>query len=559
MPGGFICIFDKIKIMQGFLLVCPQINGIIKREKRRPDMKKHMILNLLLFANSILLIMYMGLTINRNMAFNATGTVSLFLSSLMLIDITYMSSCNVRENKVISLFCGLLALHSWYILLSARGSAHTSMAFSALSPVIWYVSINFILMFLFQGGGYRFKKTVGICLAGTCICSLIGLLVSDEIFALFYGIQFLTGLLCFIFIVVFHRKMTAFVIKAEWKCILFSLITVIILFLAYYFSTMGISGHLSNFGIYLPVLLFSMSTHSIIRKEHSSIPLSTVFSRCQRALLLLVGTVICGLSAFASGTPLPLFFLMLDAMFVFVYACNIALDFNLRHGKSGMVRDSKYHAALKQLQQEEQLNLEFANFLHDNILQDLLSVKNMMEKADRPDVRKIITKTLDNMNTYIRERMQDCHPAMLPKLTVKENYQNLLEYISQSFPQRDIRITFECPDSLFLAAPYDIFVYRLLKELVTNVYKHSSGEKAWITLTQDNGIIMLRIKDNGTADAETLSSADPSKHRGLSLITEHVGNMGGSVKITNNFPCGVCIQIALPMKGDVSYQYFVSR
>ena len=105
-----------------------------------------------------------------------------------------------------------------------------------------------------------------------------------------------------------------------------------------------------------------MSTHSIIRKEHSSIPLSTVFSRCQRALILLAGTVICGLSALASDTPLPLFFLMLDAMFVFVYACSITLDFNLRHGKSAMVSESKYHAALEQLQQEEQLNLEFANF-----------------------------------------------------------------------------------------------------------------------------------------------------------------------------------------------------
>ena len=46
---------------------------------------KHITLNLLLLANSILLIMYMGLTLNRNIAFNATGTVSLFLSSLMLI------------------------------------------------------------------------------------------------------------------------------------------------------------------------------------------------------------------------------------------------------------------------------------------------------------------------------------------------------------------------------------------------------------------------------------------------------------------------------------------
>ncbi len=555
-PGGFTRLYGKLEIMQGFLFVRPQINGIIKREKRRPDMK-HITLNLLLFANSILLIMYMGLTINRNMAFNATGTVSLFLSSLMLIDITYISSCNVRGNKVISLFCGLLALHSWYILLSARGDA--SMFFSALSPVIWYVSVNFILMFLFQGSGYKFKKAVSICLTGTCICSLIGLSVSNEIFALFYGIQFLAGCLCFIFIVVFHRKRTAFVFKAEWKCILFSLVTVIILFLAYYFSTMGVSGHLSNFGIYLPVLLFSISTHGIILKEHSSVPLSTIFSRCQSALILLAGAVICGLSALASDTPLPLFFLMLDALFVFIYACNIALDFNLKHGKSAMVRESKYHAALVQLQQEEQLNLEFANFLHDDVLQDLLSIKNMMKKADRPDIREIITETLDNMNTYIRERMQNYRPAMLPKLTVKENYQSLLEYISQSFPHRNIRITFECPNSLFLAAPYDIFVYHLLKELVTNIYKHSTGEKAWITLTQDHGIIMLNVSDNGTADADVLLSADRLKHRGLAMITERVNDMDGSVTISNNHPHGICVQIILPMKGDVSYQYFISR
>ncbi len=558
MPGGSILLYIKLEFTQRLLLVYPQINGIMKHEKGRSDMK-HITLNLLLCANSILLIMYMGLTMNRNIAFNATGTVSLFLSSLMLIDITYISSCNVRENKVISLFCGLLALHSWYILLSAQDDARTGMVFSALSPAIWYVSINFILMFLFQGSGYKFKKAVNVCLTGTCICSLIGLFVSNEIFALFYGIQFLAGWFCFIFIVVFHRKRTAFVFKAKWKCILFSLVTVIILFLAYYFSTMGINGHLSNFGIYLPVLLFSMSIHGIIRKEHSSVPLSTIFSSRQSALILLAGAATCGLSALASGIGLALFFLMLDAMFVLVYACNIALDFNLKHGKSAMVRESRYQAALKQMQQEEQLNLEFANFLHDDILQDLLSIKNMMKKACHPDIQKIITKTLDNMNTYIRERMQDYHPAMLPKLTMKENYQSLLDYISQSFPHRNIRITFECSDSLFLAAPYDIFIYRLLKEFVTNIYKHSEGEKAWITITQDDGIIALCIRDNGTADAGVLLSADPPKHRGLALITERVNNMDGSVKITNNFPHGVCIQITLPMKGDVSYQYFISR
>ena len=60
--------------------------------------------------------------------------------------------------------------------------------------------------------------------------------------------------------------------------------------------------------------------------------------------------------------------------------------------------------------------------------------------------------------------MQDYHPTLLPKLTIKENYQNLLDGISQSFPNRNICVSFDCSDSLFLVEPYNIFVYRLLKD-----------------------------------------------------------------------------------------------
>ncbi|MFR3343173.1 MAG: hypothetical protein ACLTS6_03275 [Anaerobutyricum sp.] len=114
-----------------------------------------------------------------------------------------------------------------------------------------------------------------------------------------------------------------------------------------------------------------------------------------------------------------LLFIMLDALFAFLYVCNIALDFNFKKRHNKIIKESKYHVALQQLQLEEQLNLEFANFLHDDILQDLLSVKNMMKKADRPEVQKIITETLDNMNTYIR--WQQMHG-----ITILRCFQNLL-------------------------------------------------------------------------------------------------------------------------------------
>ena len=520
---------------------------------------KQTVLKLLLFINSILLIAYMGLTAHADLHLNTRGVIPLILSSLLLIDVTYISSCNIRKNKTISLFCGLLALESWYILLSASGNSITNIIFFALSPVIWCVSIKFILMFLFQNSGYKYQKLISLCLKGTCICTLIGILVSSKIFFLLYGIQFMASWLCFIFTVIYHRKRIAFVFKSEWKHIAFSFIVVMVLFLTYSFSTMRVPEHLSNFGIYIPILLFWVSVHGIILNEHNSLPLSAVFNNCQLTLLIFTGVIIFSLIAMILDGGYFLLSIMLDALFAFLYVCNIALDLNFKKEQNKIMRESSYHVALQQLQREEQLNLEFANFLHDDILQDLLSVKNMMKKADRPEVQKIITETLDNMNTYIREQMQDYHPMLLPKLTIKENYQNLLDGISQSFPNRKICVSFDCSDSLFLVEPYNIFVYRLLKELVMNVYKHSTGEKAWITLTQDKGIIILNVSDNGTVDADVLLSADKLKHRGLAMITERVNDMDGSVTISNNHPHGICVQTILPMKGDVSYQHFVSR
>ena len=242
---------------------------------------KQTILKLLLFINSILLIVYMGLTVHADWHLNTRGVIPLFLSSLLLIDVTYISSCNIRENKTISLFCGLLSLESWYILLSASGNSITNIIFFALSPVIWCVSIKFILMFLFQNSGYKYQKLINLCLTGTCICAIIGILVSNKIFFVLYSIQFMASWLCFIFAVIYHRKRVVFVFKSEWRHITLSFIVITVLFLTYYFSTMRVPEHLSNFGVYIPILLFWVSIHGIILKEQNSLPLSAVFSNRQ--------------------------------------------------------------------------------------------------------------------------------------------------------------------------------------------------------------------------------------------------------------------------------------
>ena len=196
---------------------------------------KHIVLKILLFINSVLLIAYIGLAAHADLNLNTRGVIPLFLSSLLLIDVTYVSSCNIRENKTISIFCGLLVLESWYILLSASGNSITNIVFFILSPIIWCVSIKFILMFLFQNNGYKFQKPISFCLIGTCICTVIGAIISRKIFFLFYDIQFMASWLCFIFTVLYHRKRVAFVFNKKRKPKNYSPVAKTVFFFCYYY------------------------------------------------------------------------------------------------------------------------------------------------------------------------------------------------------------------------------------------------------------------------------------------------------------------------------------
>lgn len=514
--------------------------------------------NLLFLANHILLIIYMSWLTKSGIQLQIESVTPLLLVSLFLTDISYISSCNIRSNKIISLFCGLLALNCWYMLLLLDSIGIAYFAFTALNPVMMYLSVKFILLFLFQGSGYKFQNLLNSILLIACVSTLIGLSISDRAFASMYGIQFLVNFVCLLFIAIYHRKRILFALKSEWIHIAISAFIVTLSFFAYYLATKDIANNISNFGIYLPTLLFSISVHGIVLKEHSSFPLSTVFSKSQIIMILCSVMVLSGVVILLSGGSYAEMLIAFNVLFVAVYICNIVLEHNLKTGRDNIAQKSKYNATLQQLQQEEILKAKFANFLHDDILQDLLAIKNMMSKAHRSDIQDMIIETLNGLNTHIRQQMQDYHPIILKSLTAKENYQNLIEAVSQSFPQKRIDVSFECSDTLFLVEPYDVLIYRLLKELLTNVYKHSDGNQSWILLSQEEGIIELSVSDNGTAEADSLTSIDETKHKGISSITEQINRMNGSVTISDNIPNGICIKIMLPMKGDVSYQYFVS-
>ena len=232
-------------------------------------------------------------------------------------------------------------------------------------------------------------------------------------------------------------------------------------------------------------------------KETDGSPLSAIFHSWQRLLLFFVLTGILLLLCTAFGWQFPVFLLLVNLSAAFLFLCCILLGENLKAEQPALIKDSDYACALNRIKHEEELKETFSNFLHDEVLQDLLSVKNLAGKSDRPEVRQLILKTLDQLNLRIREKMQDCHPVLLKNLTFKENLEQLILSIQSLFPQQKIRVTFLCSETLLMPAPYDVLIYRLVRELLTNIYKHSGGTHAWIALSLEGTTAKLSVWDDG--------------------------------------------------------------
>ena len=90
---------------------------------------------------------------------------------------------------------------------------------------------------------------------------------------------------------------------------------------------------------------------------------------------------------------------------------------------------SFYEYTVAQLKHEEALRKEFTNYLHDDILQDILSMKNLLHKAGKPEVQQLLDDTLRKLTSSIRSQMQAYHPKLLKNLTFKENLQSVLDSI----------------------------------------------------------------------------------------------------------------------------------
>lgn len=514
----------------------------------------------LFIINQLAIIMYLIFLARDNVELPYNSFVQLGIITLWLFDAAYISYKNIRNNTTLNKFSLLIMIVVWCFLLGLGFDRYTlSEACKLLLPLVLFQTLNFTLTFLFQDNTYKYKSMIYGAMIVGCVVTIRFKFISETAFNFFLLMQFALTALIMVFISIVHRKRMVFILKNQRVQIFMSFVIVLVPFLLYSLYFLDDAPLLDNIGAYMVCSLCFAGIHSIIFGSRQENETDLSLAVTSKAILVTLALLSAVLFVMLFELPVLAIFVLINTAYMMIQISNLLLYLQTcKRIKSGKYKYQDFYSySLSGIRSEEALKREISDFLHDNVLQDLLSMKILVSKSEKPNVKELMTDTLEKLSLKVRSQMEQYHPVILKSLTLKENYKNLIEATGKAFPLSNTNIVFNCHDDLFLADPYNVVIYRIMKELMTNSLKHSAAKIITVDLSLKSDVIIFKVLDNGMGfDTE---NRNDRLHKGLVSVCDTVYSLEGSIKLNSEIGQGTEIIITMPMKGERSYESFISR
>lgn len=209
--------------------------------------------------------------------------------------------------------------------------------------------------------------------------------------------------------------------------------------------------------------------------------------------------------------------------------------------------------SLKVLDIQEKERQRIARDLHDSSLQNLAHLVHKIELSsmfiDQDPLRAklelaTVSKNLRSVIDDIRNTIFDMRPMTFDDLGLKDCFERLFINLKQANPAFDFS-----SDIDELTSENDLVlmtIYRVVQECCSNAIKHSGGNHIFVSLKKDDVDCIITIKDNGKGFDIQETFNKNEKHFGLSIMSERVQLIGGSIKV-NSDSNGTEIYIIIPL------------
>jgi signal transduction histidine kinase len=184
--------------------------------------------------------------------------------------------------------------------------------------------------------------------------------------------------------------------------------------------------------------------------------------------------------------------------------------------------------------------------LHDGAQQRLVSLALDLRAAQAtapPGAGKHVQQLdevaagLDGVLAELREIARGLHPAILADGGLRPALKTLAR--RSAVPARlDIQVEGRLPD------PVEIAAYYMVSEALTNAAKHARATTAHIQLTAEDGVLHVRVHDDGRG------GADFSAGSGLVGLNDRAEALGGHLDLHSPPGAGTTLEITLPLRNS---------
>jgi signal transduction histidine kinase len=219
-------------------------------------------------------------------------------------------------------------------------------------------------------------------------------------------------------------------------------------------------------------------------------------------------------------------------------------------GKELKDRERVLRALSNRMAEERQdERMQIAGYLHDDLAQTLFRLtlqvemaKKRLEQGDLPGVDRdleAITETKKKTSEMVRALIRDLHRSPIGRRGLAEAIESFAGDMSTPFTRIAADIA-----HVSLPPPIQLLIYQIAREAAMNALKHAQAATIWISLTETEEGVRLRIRDDGTGFDTTAPT--PEGHYGTVTMRQRAVVAGGSFSIESEPGVGTTVTANFP-------------
>ena len=209
-------------------------------------------------------------------------------------------------------------------------------------------------------------------------------------------------------------------------------------------------------------------------------------------------------------------------------------------------------ARILQAQDEERRRI--ARELHDGAGQLLaalgMEASNLAREGDRLSARAALS--LSNIAALVAQMTKDIrimshllYPPLLDEVGLESA---LKEYVNGFAERSGVQVSLDVPAAIErLDRDYELSLFRIVQESLTNIHRHSGSKTASIRIVRDDAALMLEVRDQGRGMPPERLSEIQSRGSGVGIrgMRERTLQLSGTMSIESD-GSGTRIHVVIP-------------